>query len=209
MNVQHTVVQGEHLTRIAIERGFTDVRKIWASTDNAQLKARRDNINVLMPGDTVVVPERTPKQETGATEQQHRFRIRGRNIELNLAIQKCFGVPVDDRPCHLVVEGRIFDLRTDEDGRISQIIPKTAQDAKLVIGDEQVVIQIGHLDPVAEVSGQIGRLDNLGYNPGPVDGVDKEQFLSALEEFQCDHGLTVDGLCGPKTQSKLKEVHGC
>jgi len=33
-------------------------------------------------------------------------------------------------------------------------------------------------------------------------------FLSAVEEFQCDNGLTVDGDCGPNTQAKLKEVHG-
>ena len=34
-------------------------------------------------------------------------------------------------------------------------------------------------------------------------------FLSAIEEFQCDHGLVVDGKCGPATQAKLKQVHGC
>jgi len=27
--------------------------------------------------------------------------------------------------------------------------------------------------------------------------------------FQRDHGLTVDGKCGPLTQAKLKKVHGC
>ena len=37
----------------------------------------------------------------------------------------------------------------------------------------------------------------------------KERFLSAVEEFQCDHGLGVDGKCGPATQAKLKQVHGC
>ena len=68
-------------------------------------------------------------------------------------------------------------------------------------------IKIGYLDPVEEVSGQIGRLDNLGYFPG--DGTDEDQFKSAIEEFQCDNGLTVDGDCGPGTQAKLKEIHGC
>lgn len=37
----------------------------------------------------------------------------------------------------------------------------------------------------------------------------KALFLSAVEEFQCDHGLAVDGKCGPATQAKLKQVHGC
>jgi peptidoglycan hydrolase-like protein with peptidoglycan-binding domain len=34
-------------------------------------------------------------------------------------------------------------------------------------------------------------------------------FRSAVEEFQCDHGLTVDGDCGAQTQAKLLSVHGC
>jgi murein L,D-transpeptidase YcbB/YkuD len=37
----------------------------------------------------------------------------------------------------------------------------------------------------------------------------KALFLSAVEEFQCDHGLTVDGKCGPATQARLKQAHGC
>jgi hypothetical protein len=37
----------------------------------------------------------------------------------------------------------------------------------------------------------------------------KALFLSAVEEFQCDHGLGVDGKCGPATQAKLKQIHGC
>src|SRR5579863_1672052 len=44
---------------------------------------------------------------------------------------------------------------------------------------------------------------------GGKDDEKKEQFRSAIEEFQCDHDLKVDGLCGPVTQAKLKQVHGC
>jgi peptidoglycan hydrolase-like protein with peptidoglycan-binding domain len=41
------------------------------------------------------------------------------------------------------------------------------------------------------------------------DNEAQQQFRSAVEEFQCDHDLTVDGICGPTTQAKLKQVHGC
>ena len=44
---------------------------------------------------------------------------------------------------------------------------------------------------------------------GPIDTVDEKLLASAVEEFQCDHGLTVDGKCGSLTQAKLKKVHGC
>src|SRR5262249_8508870 len=96
----------------------------------------------------------------------------------------------------------------------------TAERASLIIKDPQtplddvvIPIKVGHLDPVEEVSGQQARLNNLGYFAGPLEGKTEEEnqalFLSAIEEFQCDHGLRVDGICGPQTQAKLKEVHGC
>jgi peptidoglycan hydrolase-like protein with peptidoglycan-binding domain len=71
---------------------------------------------------------------------------------------------------------------------------------------------------VDEVSGQIGRLNNLGYDAGELDSPvaspeqerhRSEHFRSAVEEFQCDHGLLVDGICGARTQAKLEEIHGC
>ena len=49
----------------------------------------------------------------------------------------------------------------------------------------------------------------LGYDPGPLDGKgDEYARRSAYEEFQCDHGLEVDGDPGPKTLAKLVEIHG-
>jgi peptidoglycan hydrolase-like protein with peptidoglycan-binding domain len=29
-----------------------------------------------------------------------------------------------------------------------------------------------------------------------------------VQEFQCDHQLKVDGVCGPQTQAKLVDAHG-
>jgi hypothetical protein len=71
-----------------------------------------------------------------------------------------------------------------------------------------VELLIGHLDPVTEKSGQIGRLENLGYNVGSGTPDDDRLFRRAVEEFQCDQNLTVDGVCGPQTQAKLEKVHG-
>ena len=48
-----------------------------------------------------------------------------------------------------------------------------------------------------------------GYDAGDPDHPDDDRFESAVEEFQCDSNLTVDGQCGPQTQAKLKDVHGC
>jgi hypothetical protein len=80
-------------------------------------------------------------------------------------------------------------------------------------------VKIGYLDPVEEVSGQVARLANLGYYVGALDQPEPDQLRSAIEEFQCDHfpeprrsdgvPVAVNGICDPKTQAKLQEVHGC
>ena len=70
-------------------------------------------------------------------------------------------------------------------------------------------LHVGHLDPVTDVSGQEARLNNLGYRAGASGERDDEDFRSAVEEFQCDEALAVDGICGPATRARLVAVHGC
>ena len=72
----------------------------------------------------------------------------------------------------------------------------------------RIPIQIGHLDPVDTPSGQTARLNNLGYNAGSGGEAGRVQFEMAVQEFQVDNGLPVDGVCGPQTQAKLQETHG-
>lgn len=47
------------------------------------------------------------------------------------------------------------------------------------------------------------KLTNLGYNPGPIDGVYGSATLRAVKQFQTDHGLTADGIAGVKTLQAL------
>jgi putative peptidoglycan binding protein len=76
-----------------------------------------------------------------------------------------------------------------------------------------LTLGIGELDPIDTISGQLQRLHNLGYEPGPVSPAtnddERRRQRSAIEEFQCDQSLGVDGVCGPVTQAKLLQVHGC
>lgn len=46
-------------------------------------------------------------------------------------------------------------------------------------------------------------LANLGYRPGPLDGVWGRQTAAAVKEFQTKHGLTPDGVLGPITIAAL------
>lgn len=46
-------------------------------------------------------------------------------------------------------------------------------------------------------------LTAVGYDPGPVDGVNGEKTDAAIRKFQKENGLVVDGLVGEKTHDAL------
>ena len=216
----HTVKQGEYISSIARQYGFTDYRKIWDDPQNATLKSKRKNPNVLFPGDELIIPDRETKEVSGSTEKRHRFQVSLPRLKLRLVLEDLYEKPIANAKCLLRVDGQEYELTTNGIGKIEQLIPATAEAAQLIIQDPQtplqdlvVPIKIGHLDPIDELSGQLARLNNLGYNAGPLpdnsDADNKNMLQSAVEEFQCDHSLSVDGVCGSNTQTKLLEAHGC
>jgi N-acetylmuramoyl-L-alanine amidase len=212
----HVVAQGEHLSHIAADHGFSDFMTLWDHPENRELKNRRRNPHVLMPGDELFIPERELKEETKPTEQRHRFKIARKPLMLRLVIKDFDNQPLADTKVQLQVEGTVRELKTDGQGLIETPIPPTAEQAVIVFQDPsvpfdmQVPVRIGYLDPVEEVSGQKARLRNLGYYVDAPEGQPDEPRLShAVQEFQCDFGLPVDGLCGTQTQAKLRQVHGC
>lgn len=60
-----------------------------------------------------------------------------------------------------------------------------------------------HGDDVADLQ---RRLSSLGFDPGSVDGIFGDSTVGALEEFQRNVGIAVDGICGPKTLSELNRL---
>lgn len=220
-DVYHIVKQGEHLSGIALKYNFHDYLAIWNHPENKTLKEKRKTPHILLPGDTVFIPARETKDLSGSTERRHKFQVKMRPLRLKLKLENAYDRPIADTDCELRVEFENFKLRSDGEGQIEQRISKTARLATLIIKDKltvkeeeipfdvEVPIKIAHLDPVEEPSGQRARLANLGYYRGSVEEPDEREFTSAIEEFQCEHGLTVDGKCGAQTQAKLKEAHGC
>jgi hypothetical protein len=216
MASEHTVEQGEHLSRIAKRYGFSDYRTIWDHPQNAALKQKRQNPNVLNPGDRLHIPDKEVREESRSTDQKHRFQVKSHRLTLRLVLEDIYEKPIANAPCELHVESEVHQLTTDGKGKIEQDIPATADNGRLIVKSKETAIdqlviplKIGHLDPVAEVPGQKARLANLGYYLGAIDDRDDQELRLAVEEFQCEHALAVDGICGAQTQAKLKSVHGC
>src|SRR5690606_5212652 len=104
--------------------------------------------------------------------------------------------------------GTVYKGSTDAEGSIDIQVPITATNGLLKIDQFAQAILIGGLEPLTTIKGVQGRLANLGYMPGPVDGVVGRMTIAAIVAFQRSKGLEADGIVGPKTRAALKEEYG-
>jgi len=207
MAPSHTVRQGESITSIAARYGLSP-ESVWEAVENRDLKELRGDPNVLAPGDVVVIPDKRLKEEDGATEKRHRFRKHGDTVPLRIRLRDVNDQPVAGAEVVLTIDGLSHTVTSDGDGTVEVQVAADARQGTLTLGGVERELRIGHLDPVDGATGQGQRLANLGYGSGGGEP-DATRLLAAVEEFQCDQGLHVDGICGPKTQKRLREVYGC
>jgi hypothetical protein len=208
MSAKHSVQQGETCAHIAAQYGVP-AKTVWNHASNKTLKDLRSNPNVLFPGDTLNIPDLDTPQLQAPTDNRHRFRRLGVPLILRLELRDGSGAPLAGCDCELLLGDQTLNLTTDGQGRLDATLPLAARQGELKVRGTSMALLVGHLDPVDELSGWRERLNNLGYHAGSCDDEVCEQRRYALEEFQCDHGLTVDGICGPKTRARLVEIHGC
>ena len=101
----HTVEQGECISSIAKQYGVP-WEIVWDHPDNAALREKRIDPNVLYPGDTVSVPDRDIQYEPCATDQRHNFKMKSQKAKLRLRLfqedkpRAGEAVPVRDRWIH-------------------------------------------------------------------------------------------------------------
>lgn len=123
------------------------------------------------------------------------------------------GRPMENAAYALRVGGESVEGQTDPDGVLQAEIPLNAHQATLRIAGRVWTVAIGHLNPMDEVgddaSGVQGRLRNLGYDVGAIDGALGPRTRAAIRAFQERNSLAVDGECTPALIAKLKEIHGC
>ncbi len=66
------------------------------------------------------------------------------------------------------------------------------------------VLRIGSRGP--EVMEIQALLKKIGYDPGPIDGIYGQKTKEAVEAFQRDNNLAVDGIIGPQTFDKMEPL---
>jgi N-acetylmuramoyl-L-alanine amidase len=211
----HVVQQGECLSSIAADNGFSDWHTIYDDAANADLRAKRPEPNVLYPGDQLFIPDRDPIQKDCVTDALHTFVIADNPTYLNVRLQDPAKRPLKSVPYKLSVGTLECEANTDGDGWIRRKIDASAESGTLMVWPnpddrrEYVVWQVmlGHLDPLETVTGIKARLKNLGYYDGEIDDEQDDEYDSAVRQFQQDDDLVVDGIVGPKTRAKLKDEH--
>jgi N-acetylmuramoyl-L-alanine amidase len=216
---EHEVQQGECLATIARQYGITDWQLLWDHPDNAPLRERRSSPHVLMPGDTVVIPDDIGPAFDGRTGERGTFRLTPpRPVRLVLKLRDGFGSPFASREYQLEVGDETIEGRTGEDGLLDCEIPPDAASGTLTLRldsseqspERKIVweLNLGHLDPIDEISGVQGRLRNLGYPIDELNGDLDEATRKALETFQAAEEIPVTGEIDEATRTKLLEKYG-
>jgi hypothetical protein len=212
----HTVRQGECLTSIARKHGISDPRRIHDHPDNAELKQKRPNPNILSPGDRVFIPPCTPKAFSCATDQTHRFVVRVLPVWLRVYLKGHGGRALANKRYRLELQNTAVTGTSGDDGLVEVRVPHDAEEGNLSVwlrerAEEPSMtwkIRIGHLDPIDDVSGVQARLRNLGFPPGAIDGRLGPSTRTAVADFQRRNDLTPRGELDRATLDRLTEKHG-
>ncbi len=208
MAINYQVKQGDCISSIAFEHGFFS-DTIWNDPNNAELKKKREDPNVLMPGDVVFIPDKRLKEVSEPTNNVHKFKCKNtpEKFKLQLLIEE---EPRANEEYELEIEDLKFEGKTDSEGRIQQSIPPNAKRGKLTLKKDETVfeLKLGNLNPSDEITGAQGRLRNLGLYFGAIDGQMSDDLEQAIQEFQIIKNLEPDGELNEETKDALKQDYG-
>ena len=196
----HKVEQGECLSSLAARYGFSGWKRLHEHSANGELKKKRPNPNILAPGDEVVVPDRSQKSLSIATDRTHPFRVNIIKVKLRIALVDWSGKPYEGKRFIVNAGAREITGTTASGGIVEVEVPATESTARLRawLYDEDEIptidrnLAIGHIDPIDTESGVRARLSNLGYRC-PITSETAthadDRLLSAARSFRAKHRL--------------------
>jgi len=214
----HKVKQGECLSSIASQYGLMSWRSLYEHPDNEQFRSLRNNPNIILPGDCIVIPDPSVKSISAPTDKLHRYRVKGEPtyLRLNLLLD-VFGEGSVGKYV-LEVEGMKEPLEGElgEKGAIDVPVLPQSSSAKLSLFDSSsgqcihtVELSIGDLDPIETLSGVQARLNALRFDCGKVDGAWGKKTERSVQRFQKSLDIADDeNPYGQITMDKLVELYG-
>lgn len=206
----YEVNQGDCISSIAENAGLK-WEDVWNHPDNELLREKREDPNILFPGDKVAVPQIRIKEVSAETEKRHTFVKLSNKAKVTLRLLQ-EGKPRSCVAYQLLVDGQIYQGSTDSGGYFTIFISPTARKGKLTVTDcygvsEEFDVQLGHLDPINEIEGVQKRLRNLGFNCS-LNGKLDELTKTAISVFRAKHNLDGNGIVDRQLIEKLQAIHG-
>ena len=212
------VGSNESTSSLAKKKGFY-WKTIWEHGQNAQLRQKRKDPNVLAADDDIFIPELVPKKVSKGTESEHVFKRKGEPTKIKMKLLE-LGEPRKNADYIFECDGKLVNGKTNGEGILEQFVPGDAKSAKLYFkeGAEIHSLRLGSLDPHDLASGIIQRLNNCGFKFSarvPRDMSAKEAFeegkvgnkgVRALKNFQAQNGLEPNGKLDGATIAKFEEL---
>ncbi len=208
----YVVRQGDYLEQLAFRYAF-DAEEVWNDGKNAELKQKRKDPNQLAPGDVLhfARSEKKPYPLHKGTSNEYRASVPKIKTTLHFsdALQ-----PFANEP--YVVEGLAQPVEGSADAQGTVIIesPIHVREVRIVFPKrhQSYSIRIGDVDPIEETSGVRARLEHLGYLPSGQDAMSEassdQRLVTAIKEFQRDHGLEPTGEIDDALRAELVKAHG-
>ncbi len=212
MATNYQVQPGDCISSIAFANGFFP-DTIWEHPNNAELKTKRKDPNVLLAGDVVFVPDKRPKEVSEPTNQVHKFKVKNVPAKFRIQIMEN-NAPRANVPYKLTVDGKVVSNLGDRTTSTGMVICSILPDAKegiLVVGEGEAIVEyslkMGYLNPVQELTGVKQRLRNLGLYEGTIDNNLTQETKDSLRAFQTLHKLEARGELTQATVDKLQDLH--
>jgi Putative peptidoglycan binding domain len=204
------VEANETLAQVVKRSGTNwSVAAIQAHERNKLLLENRSP-NALKTGDAVWIPDEPAARKLFALNAGSRgtFVLRGQTRPFSLRLHYPNGEPIASKPFRLSLGALTLEGTTDAEGMLTTQVPLDATEGVVVADKHSRKVVIGGLEPIHMARGIQARLLNLGYAPGPIDGVLGDRTIAAIKAFQEQEGLEVDGIVGDETRAALKAAYG-
>jgi hypothetical protein len=206
----HEVKPNQTLPEVVAEAApHLSVQQVRSHPKNQGLLAMRTDY-LLRTGDKIWIPEEAvePVWFKLTPGERHKFVSGGHLRPLRLVLRMPDGEPAKNADFELQLDGAVYTGKTDDAGVLDLRVPITATKGIVKVSRFAQTVVIGGLEPITTIRGVQGRLANLGFQPGPVDGDVGRRTTRAIEAFQRTQDLEEDGVMGPLTRDALKKAYG-
>jgi N-acetylmuramoyl-L-alanine amidase len=197
----YVVKQGDYLAALAHRFGF-DADTVWNDDKNADLRKLRPDPNILWPTDVLYIPDQvdaepaTHQLETGTTNT---FLSDAPTVPIEIRVKD----PAFASQDYTVPElPQLAGLTTTADGTATFAVPVTlpACTMRFTASGKTFTFNVGHLDPINQLSGVFQRLQSLGHiHPDAQlpDPPDMDMIRAALRALRAAQSSSSTGSGAP------------